>query len=78
MALVDSMIHREGALEGDKGVTRKREREDKDYPSGVKLDEAGKRIQLDKFGGSGIIPMDITNMNYDQYCEAHHHFMIER
>ena len=40
--------------------------------------KSSKSRHLDKFGGSGIIPMDITNMNYEAYCEAHHHLMIER
>lgn len=45
-----------------------------------KVDGAGQAEKLprDKYGGSGVIPMDITKMTYDEYQERHHHFMIER
>ena len=32
----------------------------------------------DKFGGTGIIPYDITRMSYDEYVQRHHTFLIDR
>ena len=35
--------------------------------------------KLDKFGGSGIIPFDITRIrDYEEYITKHHQFMIEK
>ena len=35
--------------------------------------------KLDKFGGSGLIPFDVTNINdYEDYLKKHHQFMVEK
>ena len=31
-----------------------------------------------KFGDNGIIPFDVTKMNYEEYLKKHHVFLVER